>query len=71
MTDLEKFIEIYKSFGINCIVGEKDMQKVIEFHGSTGWVEPTWSDKFEGYSGFYSQIIFSLDGKFIKQTFYE
>jgi len=32
---------------------------------------PTLSNKFQGYTGFYTEIIFDLEGKFMSQGFWE
>lgn len=72
MTDLEKFIDLYKSFGIDVKVFKiaDSNQRVIlgECYGERMVTE---SDKFKGYNGFYSRLIFSPEGKFIEQGFYE
>lgn len=82
MTDLEKFVELYRSFGIECVVSEREryqyesLPERIKRIRIGNWEygvpeENTDSDKFDGYGGFYSEVIFDMDGKFIKQTFYE
>ena len=72
-SDLYRFINLYKSFDIDCVVDKEDDRFVIKFSGehyNDG--EPyTDSEKFEGYNGFYSIIIFDSKGKFIAQGFYE
>lgn len=73
MTDLEKFIDTYKQFGIEIktfIEGDE-----INILLGDAW-EPdrndiTESDKFYGHPGFYSTVEFSLDGEFIRQGFWE
>lgn len=73
MTDLQKFIELYKSIGIDLIVNkEENTQEIILFSENiNGANNFTYSEKFEGYSSFYSIITFDLKGKFIKQGFWE
>ena len=76
MTDLKKFIKLYKSFGIDCLVNEElyqnKMMKVIYFNDLFDTNSKiTRSDKFGGYAGFYSTIIFDMKGKFIGQDFWE
>jgi len=88
MTDLEKFVELYKSVGIDVNVhGVNDhlrdplicRSKIIlevATYGSgddkRGYTEgSTLSDKLDGYAGFYTEILFDKDGKFIKQNIYE
>lgn len=75
-TDIEKFVELYKSFGIDCIVNEQDDKKVILLNALDSQMKgrsivPTKSDKFGGYIGFNSEVIFSSDGSFIAQNFWE
>lgn len=80
-TDLQKFIELYESFGITLKpCPEKYVDNVnltitkyytvcmnlpedSEYNGA--------SDKFCGYSGFFSEVRFDEEGKFISQGFYE
>ena len=78
MTDLEKFIELYASIGIKLIVCDcvlsNEESLVVTLHQGSGHPvleECTFSDKFDGYVGFFSSIIFNKEGKFIKQTFSE
>jgi hypothetical protein len=70
MTDLEKFIDTYKQFGI----------EVKPYENSDGNIEiilggyndrATESEKFEGYWGFMSDLEFTKDGKFLRQGFWE
>lgn len=67
MTDLEKFIDTYKQFGIEVEAKEEDDKLTITLGNGTG-VE---SEKFEGYSFFHTQLIFTKEGKFISQGFWE
>lgn len=73
MTDLEKFKELYKSIGIELIEQKKpdENQQFLllsedRFHGT----QPR-NYSFKGYSGFFSEIIFDMNGKFIEQGFWE
>lgn len=56
MTDLERFVELYRSFGVECIVNEEaDGTREIILSEISTYSEGrkvTTSDKFEGYSGF-------------------
>lgn len=73
MTDLERFIELYRSFGIDCVLNATDEGTLIElsqFNGLTG-MKATLSDKFGGYSAFYSWVEFDKAGTFVKQGFWE
>lgn len=69
MTDLEKFIDTYKQFGIDVKTYEKcDKIRIV----LNGWEDhSTESEKFDGYSGFYSDLEFTKEGKFLRQGFYE
>lgn len=74
MTDLQKTIDLYKGFGIDCVVYEEDEQKIIRLcasylHGIDD--ESTVSDKIWGYTGFFTSLHFTLEGKFIKQGIWE
>jgi CMP-2-keto-3-deoxyoctulosonic acid synthetase len=73
MTDLENFVNLYRSFGIECNVNiAKDGTRVIYFERSSiPNVIETVSDKFHGHTGFFSQITFDAKGKFISQGFWE
>jgi hypothetical protein len=65
MTDLEKFIELYKSFGI-------ELQKTMNENNQ--WVinmEAGDHEKIKGWIGFFTYIIFDEKGKFIEQGFKE
>lgn len=69
MTDLEKFIDVYKQFGIDIktrINGDKIRIKL-----GGGDDDSTKSAKFDGYGGFYSDLEFTIEGKFIRQGFWE
>lgn len=69
MTDLEKFMALYKGFGIDCIVTKTEQNQLIVLSGYND--ASTKSDKFGGYNGFYSVVEFDLNGKFLSQDFYE
>ena len=68
MTDLEKFIELYKSIGITVEQEVRDDNIVLSI---SSWALGKEQERLEGYSGFYTDIIFSKEGKFIKQGFWE
>jgi hypothetical protein len=65
MTDLERFIDLYKQFGID-LTYYTNKEGNIEIKLST-----YDSDKFDGYCDFHSIVEFTSDGKFIKQGFWE
>lgn len=76
MTDLEKFIELYRSVGIEVQVrdvvdSKKGAVREIFIGDYYNPNIPKKSDKFFGYVGFYSNIEFDKDGKFIGQGFWE
>ena len=69
---LPKFKELYKSIGIELIVNvdnEKQQQFVTLSEGSYTYAEATKG--FVGYMGFFSEITFDMNGKFIEQGFWE
>ncbi len=70
MTDLEKFIDTYKQFGIELKVKEYDDCFTVYLNGGDMKYETT-SEKFDGYCGFFSDVDFDLNGKFLRQGFYE
>lgn len=83
-TDLERFVELYKSFGVECMVmegvlrddktGDDTPVKRITLSGGKDFyagAECTQSNKFDGFLGFYSEVLFTPDGKFIGQGFWE
>ena len=82
MTDLQSFIELYSKFGITCVVnqcpntGNSFIVFCPEYYSLdlnewNGNCSPTKTDKIEGFNGFYSQIDFDKDGKFVGQGFWE
>ena len=73
MSDLDRFVELQKDFGINCVVNEKDEIKIIYLCESDyGFNEQaTLSEKLKGYNDFFSRVIFDGNGRFIEQGFYE
>lgn len=77
MTDLKKFIALYKGFGIKCIVNTRIKSNIKTQHIYLNSVffddgrKPTISKKFDGYLDFYSEAIFDEKGKFISQGFWE
>jgi len=76
MTDLEKFVELYKSFDINLKVIENEDDFEIILSECAVFDDPhneitSVSPKFGGYTGFFSQVVFDKNGKFVCQKFYE
>lgn len=78
MTDLEKFVAIYKSFGIRCIVNEiyaedrvtRLKQIILVWDTDTNILDTeTYSHKFGGYLGHCTEVLFTLEGVFYKQSF--
>ena len=70
MTDLEKTVELYRGFGIECKVNKFGGGFDISLNGHDEG--STCSDKFEvSYIGFYSTLFFNEQGEFIKQGFWE
>ena len=71
MTDLERFVELYRSFGIECkvFIEGSDCERRI-YLSNMSFDYATTSDKFGGYIMF-SEITFDVDGRFIGQGFWE
>jgi len=70
MTDLEKFIDTYKQFGIELKTHEdKDGNILITLSGETEHANR--DPRFTGYIYFFSELTFSKEGKFLNQSFYE
>jgi len=75
-TDIDAFKALYKRFGITCIefidknTGDRIifLQKNNEYRTDPDY---TYSDKFDGYNSFFSEVVFSPTGEFIKQGFWE
>lgn len=71
MTDLEKFIDTYKQFGVDVKTYENnDGNTEISLNCPYGYTS-TESEKFGGYPSFYSTLEFTKEGKFIRQDFWE
>lgn len=72
MTDLENFVLLYKSFGIDCIVSKTPdgIQQIILAESQVDKGSTT-SEKFGGYNQFYSTVEFDAVGKFVRQGFWE
>jgi len=71
MTDLERFVDLYRSFEIECRVNKKDFGFEIALNSSNFRDEETSSIKFDGYPSFFSTVQFDHDGKFVTQGFWE
>jgi len=74
-TDLERFVELYKSFGIECKVDDDgDGNQYVclaEDQAPPNAYDVTISEKLEGWEGFHSIIKFDQHGNFISQGFWE
>lgn len=73
-TDIDSFKALYRSFGIECkeFVGDDDSRRIRLIESAHGCDEnETGSKLFSGYYGFYTEIIFDKDGKFLGQGFWE
>jgi hypothetical protein len=74
-SDLEKFVNLYKEFGINLkpFVQPHETRIILatgdthHYPGETGSHSPL----FGGYDGFHSVVVFDENGKFKYQNFYE
>lgn len=83
MTDLQRFISMYRTFGIVLIpntlpngeieiqLGVDDDSRTVEKDGVKYEYFTSHSPKFTGYSGFHSSVTFTSEGKFISQGFWE
>jgi len=65
-TDLDKFIELYRSIGIEPEVTHIDISGGCYIRLNQGD-----SNKLIGYYYFYTMITFDSKGKFVNQGFYE
>jgi hypothetical protein len=78
MSDIEKFLRLYSELGVDLKVkteedGAKTITIIAEDSDDDMWHDPydNGSDKFFGYTGFYTDITFDKDGKFTGQGFFE
>lgn len=80
MTNLEAFVELYRSFGIECVVVKNNTNRTQHIFLNGGWnyetknyatdQEVTGSDKFISYSPTtYTEIVFNESGGFVAQEF--
>jgi len=73
-TDLEKFVELYRSFGIECKINSEDDRQIINLCSEDDDGEDrngTVSPKLIGHYGFFSKVSFDIYGKFVSQGFWE
>ena len=70
MTDLERFKELYLSFGIT-LKEEPDTSSIANPGDVVIWIDEGDSPMLVGYMGFCSGVFFDAHGKFIKQGFWE
>ena len=63
-SDMDRFVDLYKSFGVELYPCRED--ETIRIVIGEGM-----SNRFAGYNGFYTKVVFSLEGKFISQGFWE
>jgi hypothetical protein len=70
MTDLERFKELYRSFGIilteRLMTDSRFADPIVVIT-----MEAHEHPKFKGYGGFGSDVTFDLEGNFIEQGFWE
>ena len=72
MSDLDKFVELYKSVGVDVKV--YPLYKREYGNIETGYkitLEADANEKVGGYSGFFTTILFDNNGGFICQNIYE
>ncbi len=60
MSDLERLVDLYKSFGVELNVVENAEGFSIELEAGT-------HEKIKGYVGFCTEFVFNKEGKFIVQ----
>ena len=70
-TDLQKFVDLYKGFGIELSVEKCEPSNPEVEGGFSIELRQGSHPKFNGYSCFLSTVIFDKDGKFIEQGFWE
>lgn len=84
MTHLEKFVTLYKEFGIDCKINEVEnpdgdgccfyivlCNNSFSYNDAKNKEAGTKSNKFVGYNGFFTEIHFDQDCNFIRQGFLE
>lgn len=71
MTDLEKFIELYRSVGIELQPIQRDGLLVLRLQAPSAFLDTYQSSLIQGYDGFTTDIEFSPEGKFIRQVLWE
>lgn len=72
MSHLTDFVQLYSRFGVTCKVNKhEEGYNVILTEDIHADITDTASEKFEGYNGFYTEVIFNHEGQFIRQGFWE
>lgn len=71
MTDLEKFLLLYNELGIILVAQVNEHRQKDDDWYQCLHLQEEDNDKFIGYIGFYSDIYFDKNGKFINQGFWE
>jgi hypothetical protein len=71
-TDLERFVDLYKSFGIDCIIDKYKNITIITFVQPEDFdvIKGTASNKFLGAPNCNCKIVFDNNGKFTSQSFW-
>ncbi len=70
-SDLEKFVMLYKSWGIDLLVGIEETEEGT-FQGIYSVViEAHTHARLEGYGGFFTKLTFDEHGRFEKQGIWE
>ena len=67
MSDLEKFLALYRSWGIELTVQRnvKDQRRTVSFGADD------LTPKLDGFPGFFTELVLDLEGMFIKQGLWE
>lgn len=68
---MQKFIALYKEFGVTLNAHPNAEGFLIRMAKDTIDDETSASEKFEGYNGFCSDVYFDHNEKFIRQGFWE
>lgn len=74
MTDIQRYVELYRSFGIELTVRwTEDRSQQFLWFGHHNTIDKPFDEhkSFDGYSGFYTAVFFDRDGNYLSQEFME
>jgi len=73
--DLKRFVELYASLGVEItrVTEEKNLLVIIleSTNNNHSFPDSNISDLINGYTGFYTEVVFDLSGTFVSQGFFE